>query len=321
MTTTSQTPRELAKKVSKAFMILPSEKFLEPLKPYLDETCPCSECIASASEGLHSVISAAGLPFRLSQDSVMQRRFDSFHASERILALIPEEPGSGLSNESQAFAYESAKQKLNEFLETAEGSDTMRDELLYDLDRRLNSADVRVAAQELLVQTLISSWSIFESFARCFIITWLNENPAHTSSVLSSPELKDFFGRKVVDIQTIGDYNFDLSRSMGTVLFKDRRLDSLNVIRSSMKALFSSPDVQSALGNDLWVLNQRRHLFVHNRGVVDSPYITNTSDQTPVGEKLILECDDVIQHLTAVRTAITAVGDAASASTNTVDSP
>lgn len=305
------TPRDLAIKVSQVFMIFPSETFLEPLKPYSDGDCPCARCIATAAEGLHSAVSAAGLPFQLVQDSVTQRRFDSFHASERILALIPEKPNSGLSEEAQLLAYKSASQKMKDFLETDEGTDSMRDQILSDLDHRMGSANVRVAAQELLIQTLISTWSIFESFARSIIIAWLNEDPRRASSVLDSPDLKDFFGRKVVDFETIGDHNFDLSRSMGTVLFKDRRLDSLRVIRGSMKALLSSQAVQTALGKDLWILNQRRHLFVHNRGVVDAAYVSKTAETTPIGEKLTLKCDDVIEHLIAVRTAILAVGDAA----------
>lgn len=320
MTTEQQspTPRDLAIKVGQSFMIFSSETFLEPLKPYSEGECSSARCIASAVEGLHSVISAAGLPYQLIQDSTMQRRFDSFHNSERILALIPEKPGSGLSDDAKRRAFKSAEHKLSEFLSGDEGKDSVRDELLYELDRRLMSSDVRIAAQELLVQTLISTWSIFESFARSFIIAWLNDDPNRASPILASQNLKEFFGKQVVDIQTIGDHSFDLSKSMGTVLFRGRRLDSLGTIRGAMKALFESSTVQTALGEDLWILNQRRHLFVHNRGVVDSTYLKQTNDTAPLGERLTLNCDDVKQHLIAVRVAIIAIGDAVAATTSSV---
>ncbi|AZV77952.1 hypothetical protein EBB79_08605 [Parasedimentitalea marina] len=311
-------PRDLAIEAAQVFMIFPSETFLAPLEPYSDGEYPCAKSVASAAEGLHSVISAAGLPFQLIQESTMQRRFDRFHAAERILALIPEKPGSGLSEDSERRALKSADQKMTEFLNNDEGSDIIRDQIIFEMDRRLKSSTVRIAAQELLVQTLISTWSIFESFARSFIIAWLNDDPSRASSIIASQDLKDFFGKKVVDLQTIGDHGFDLSKSMGTVLFKDRRLDSLGNIRGAMKAFFNSSNIQTALGKDLWILNQRRHLFVHNRGVVDLEYLKKSGDTAPLGERLTLKCADVEQHLVSVREAIIAVGDAAAATAKSV---
>lgn len=306
----SPKPRDIAIKVRTFFMIFPSERFLEPFTPYLERECPGATCAATAVESLLSVISAASLPFQLIQNSTMQRRFDSFHASERILALIPETPGSGLSEEAERYALRSAREKMTEFMNCDEGKNFMRDQVIYELDRSLSSPEVKNAAQELLIQTLISTWSIFEIFARSFIIEWLNNDPRRASLILASPELRDFFGKQAIDIQTIGDHSFDLTKSMGTVLFKGRRVDSLATIKGAMKALFDSPDVQTALGKDLWILNQRRHLFVHNRGVVDPDYLKQTGEVFPLGERLILNCDDVELYLIAIRAAIIAIGDA-----------
>lgn len=253
--------REQAIRVRQAFLIFPSEPFLEKLRPYSVGASPYASAVSSAVDGLHSTITAAGLPFQLIQDSVMQRKFDRIHSSESILALIPERPGSGLTPESERMAYNSANQKMTDFLNSNSGKDFMRDKIIEEMNRRLESRDVKNAAEQLRIQTLISTWSILESFSRSFIISWINENPNSASFVLAAPELKDFFGKKAIEIKTIEDHSFDLSNSMGTIIFQNRRLDSLSVIRGVMKALFSSGEVQSALNQDIWILNQKRHFF------------------------------------------------------------
>ena len=308
--------RELAIEVSKHFLIFRTEEYLEPIKALAGSVRPCAECFTAAAEGLYSVISAASLPVRLTQDTVFQRKFDRFHASQSILALIPEEPGSGLSEEGERLALEAADNEMKDFLSSEEGSRYVRDQLILELDRRLKSEDIQIAAQELLVQSLISTWSNFESFARSFAIEWLNQDPGRAMSLLETPDLKDFFGKKGVDLRTIGDHGFDLSGSMGTILFKDRRLDSLANIRGTMKALFNAPSVQEALGGRLWLLNQQRHLFVHKRGVVDEAYLAAYPDASPLGERIHLTWDEVKQHLWAVQSAILAIGEAAREATS-----
>ena len=185
----------------------------------------------------------------------MQRQYDRIHASERILALIPEIPGSGLSEQGAHIARSSANQKMIDFLDSSVGKDIIRDEIIYDLYRRIQSHDVMNAAQELLIQTLISTWSIFESFARSFIISWLNDNPKQATLILNSQSFKEQFGKQSIDIQNLSDHNFDLSKSMGAILFNGRRLgrvdkrdsqDVLNVIQAGIcdgDQLGTRPDV------------------------------------------------------------------------------
>lgn len=307
----SPPPTEIVVRVRQSFIIFQAEPFLEPLELYFEQNSGWEGCVRVAVEGLRSVINAAGLPFQLVQDSVSQRRFDRFHMSERILGLKAEDPGTGLSKESERSALTSARKMMGDFLSSSEGRDFMRDEIIYELNSRLNSQDVQVSAQELLNQTLISTWSIFESFARSFIISWIDANPGYAAPVLASPDLKDYLGKQVVDIKTIDEHGFDLSKSMGSILFRGRRLDSLKVIRGVTKALFNDADIQTSLGSDLWLLNQRRHLFVHNRGVVDADYLSNTSDPAKLGDRLLLKSEDIKQHLVAVHSAIVCIAKAA----------
>lgn len=302
-------------KAMKAFIVLSTEELLDPLEKYKNKDYFWYDCFYNSYHGLYSVISAAGLPFNLINDGIVQRRFQAFHSSERILSLKKPLPGEEIIQLSQEDidrrSYDKANQKMAEFFKSEEGVDFLRKALVSDINHRLNSPDIRVASEELLIQTLISAWSVFESFSRNIIISFVNKNPNLATPILASPDLKEFFGKQTVAINVISDHGYDLSQSMGNIIFSNRRLDGLGVIRSVMKSIFSSPILQSALGEDIWIVNQRRHLFVHNRGIVDSDYIKNTSDKLLVGDKLVLNAYDVQKSLFAVRDAIQAICDCA----------
>lgn len=300
----SPPPLETTVFVQQSFLIFPPEAFLRPLREVGESDDDFARHATLAADGLQSVISAASLPFILTESGVVQRRFDRFHAAARIRSMIPRIGTADAGEVDESTAYEKARGDMNDFFGSEEGTAFFRDEIIYQLDRSLQSSEIRNAAQELLIQTLIGTWSIFENFSRAFVVDWINSNPTSAQVVMRLPELKDYFGKQAVDIQIISEHGFDLSSSMGSVIFKGRRLDSLSAIRALLKALFDSSELQVALGNDLWTLNQRRHLFVHHRGIVDPDFKKVTGDDTPIGGKLIIYCRDLEKYLIAVRSAI-----------------
>jgi hypothetical protein len=307
-------PREVVVRVTSAFLIFEPDELLAPLNRFLAGDHMEAQLVRDAAEGLNSILSAASLPFQLISDAVQQRRFDRILSAERIRSLkdIPDGKVPGKKLEERSFRR--SQKRMQVFLESQEGSDFMRDAIVYDLDRSLRSPVISAAAVELLIQTLVSTWAVFESFARAFIITWINADPRRAKPVLASPDLKDYFGKQVVDIEVIGDHGFNLTGSMGTLLFRGKRLDHLSVIRSAIGALFNDPDVRTALGSELWMLNQRRHLFVHKRGVIDEEYIGRTGDTVNLGQRLCITSEEVEHYLLAVQKAILAISTAAEGS-------
>ena len=253
------------------------------------------------------MISAATLPFQLSSVTVSKRRFDQIHYSERIRALSPTRAGEGLSEEQSEAAFKSATKRMLSFAAEEEGVAFFRDKTVLELNLLLDNESLASAANELLHQALISTWSIFENFASTFIRCWINANPMDARKVLMSPDLQKFLGRQTVDIADLYEHGLDLSQSMGDVLFKGKRLDNLPVIRATMEALFESADIRSSLGDDLWSLNQRRHLIVHRRGIVDQEFREKTGSQLNVGERLLTSADDVEMALKAVVRAMVSI--------------
>lgn len=288
--------RAVRENVISAFLICDTEELLGPLRSFLKDNNHASPLVYEAVDGLQSVVLAASLPFQLTNDAVCQSMFDRKHIAARIRA----DDCEGADVKALAFA----KTEMANFLASSEGVHFMRDEIVHELDDRLSRANISAAAGELLVQTVVSTWGVFENFARSFIIDFINANPKMAQPILKSPDLKEYFGRPAIDIQVIGEHGFDLTGIMGNVIFHGKKLDSLSVIKKIMSALFKDKTVTVALGGDLWSLNQRRHLLVHKRGLVDEEYISQTGDKLVKGDRLTITSADVEKSVIAVQLAI-----------------
>jgi hypothetical protein len=86
-------------------------------------------------------------------------------------------------------------------------------------------------------------------------------------------------------LETLIEHELDLSDEVDTLLVDRQDFRNLPTIKSVYSVLFTtSADLSSCLNHpDLWLLCQRRHLFVHRRGMVDQNYLGNTSDTAPLG--------------------------------------
>ncbi|MBA4754146.1 MAG: hypothetical protein EPO45_05465 [Sphingobium sp.] len=303
----SESTKDAAGRVLAAFLIYDLTETLLPLTKVSVECPHAKALLKDAIDGLRSVVSAGTLPYHLVYRSVHQRHFDKILTAERIRSLKSVNYGEDPSDEVRSEAYRIAQARMREFFNSEEGMQAYRDRVVDDLDNSLCHMDVAVGASELLVQTLISTWSVFESAARAFIISWVNADPARAKPLLDSNELKTYFGKQVVGLEVISDFGFNLSASMGDVLFLNKRLDNLGVVRAILGAFFNDEDIRNGLGEVIWMLNQRRHLFVHRRGIVDAEYISRTGDSVALGERLPLRSDDVASYISAVQTAVVAI--------------
>lgn len=307
MTESPAPSKEVVNHVLDSFLIFESYELLDSIVGLAPASQLQATFVGDASQGLRSVIAAGTLPFRLISHSVQQRHFDRIHTAERIRSHLHIAPDEEPSEQRREQALQTSNQRMREFISSDEGIKVFRDGIVSELNHKLQSSDISEAASELLVQTLVSTWAVFESSVRKFIVAWLNANPQSANPVVEAPDLKSYFGKQVVDISVIGEHAFDLTRSMGEILFRERRLDNLGVIRSILEAIFSDPDTRSALGDDMWMLNQRRHLFVHKRGIVDAEYLKRTGDKVSLGQLLRVTSEDVELYLRAVGRAVAAI--------------
>lgn len=307
-------PAAVVRRVTGAFLVFADDDLVRPLEPYGEGETPLAGLIRDAVEGLKAALHAATIPFTLTYHRVQDLRFDRLHNAERIRALKDTLPGGELTEALESQAFEAANKRMREFLASKEGTEYIRDGVVYELDAALHSAPIQAASVQLLVQALVATWSIFEVFISSFIVNSINAEATIATRLLTNPDTKRHLGKPVVDIDAIDAHGFDLTSSMGTVLFAERRLDRLALVRDILDVILPDEGVRAALRSEsLWMLNQRRHLFVHRRGVVDREYLARTGDTTSLGSRLPVTSHDVEGYLLTVRDAILAVASAASA--------
>jgi len=260
---------------------------------------------------LCSIITVASLPFTMTSSAIHRRRFDSFLAAERIRSLKIVPPGERVTDEPEKQALVSAENKMLKFLESEDGINWIRDSIVMEMRIGLDSEELSSAAHELLGQSIISLWSTFERFSSGFARQWVNADPSRAKMLLDSSDLRNYFGRQTLDIEIIESHGYILNNSMGDIIFKGKRLDSLKIIRAVYEVLFSTEAVRSSLGDHMWILNQRRNLLVHNRGIVDAEYRKKTGDLQDIGDKIVLKSDDLVSSAIAVQNAVIAIISAA----------
>lgn len=197
---------------------------------------------------------------------------------------------------------------MTEFMTSEEGSDWLRDRVASSLAHGLKSEDVSHAAAELLYQALVGTWSVFEVFSGALIVEVLNANPRAATALVAGDIGRRHFAKPVIGIEALEAHNFNATNSMGTILFENKRLDNLTIIKDMLTAIFDDSDVDSKLKcRELYLLNQRRHLIVHKRAVVDRDYLSRTSEALPIGAKLKLSSEDIERYVETVATIIDVV--------------
>ena len=252
---------------------------------------------------LDAAISVASIPFVMAHAGVVDRRFQAILSAERIRQLQFVEPEAGLSEKHESAAHKIASERLHTELEAEDGRRRQSDQILNDLGNHLDNAEFKAAAAELLRQTLVMVWGAFEVFASDTIISLLNRDPILAAKLLSGDVTKRHFPQRGVTIESLEAHGFDVGNSMGDVLFSERQIDSLPLIRDILTVIMPAQvEFHKLLAStELWTLWQRRHLIVHHRGIVDKSYITKTPDKFAIGTQIEFNSDDIDAAFVLVR--------------------
>ncbi len=291
--------------VTNAYLILNKDEILAPLSPERWSSSTCKSLREDLHSALSSVLDAASVPFKLTCSFVQDMRFQQVLSAERIRSLARTSSG-GDHEVDEAAAFASASIRMHDFVKSAEGADYLRDRILAELGRGLMSDDVVRTSEELLLQSLVGVWGAFEVFASSFATAALNDRPEWVGRILRSEIGKRIFPKSGVAVEALERFGFNVASSMGYVLLEGKRLDSLSSLADLICSLVEDDDVQQCFkGPDLWLLNQRRHLVVHRRGVIDHDYLKKTGEKADVGQRLALVSVDLERHVeTVCKTAI-----------------
>lgn len=302
-------PNGRYEKIKDSYLLLEFESFIDPV--YSAKKCNefMALALAELADHLQSTILAASTPFLLIRQAVVARRFQAIHSAERIRAINPQDviengPYQGLSVEANNQALQTAQAKLAAELADENGQKAIYGQIRSELLQGLDDAEAALAAQELLNQGAVGAWTAFEVFAKSVAKSVVNSQPTKGLALIKSDSTKAYFGGKgAIPAEILEEHQFDLTNSMGDAIFRSTKLESLSVIRAVFEILFpNSSEISHALKNkQLWMLNQRRHLIVHKRGIIDRHYLENTEDNFSPGERLRIQGDTLHNYLNMVR--------------------
>jgi len=311
MTVEEIIPPEIWEKLEHTYFLgFDAEAFMEPLSERLKGVRnPLISPGRAFQSNLEALIAVVSMPILLASGTATEMRLQQLLMAERIRRipnpLTDSAKRGDLPVEAEREAHTVAHGKLNQELATTIGIVQMGVQAWRFLHAGLRSHDVDAAAHELLRQSTVLCWGALEVLARDVFVALINENPNAAIQLLEHPSTRGRFNLKAISVEVLAIHGFDVSTRMGDVLVQQQDLAELAVIKDVYQALF--PDARalhSTLGaKDLWLLNQRRHLIVHKRGIVDARYLERTGDKTERGSTLNVLPSDLKGYLTLVRDA------------------
>mgnify|MGYP000895518890 CR=1 FL=1 len=254
---------------------------------------------------IDATLQTTATPYLLGDQAAHDKHFQRISMAARIRSLkilaSGDETAEALEARRVEDAHRNSNQGMAEFCASEESVDAICSEtarfLLY-LHKKRKIASV---ARELLLQGTFSTWSALEMLIGDGLVLLLNSNPKLVTKLLSDPSAKKKFELPKLSADYLAEKGFDLSTQMGSLLFEDRDLSSLAAIRIACEAIFEDSTLRAMLNADsLWLLNQKRHLIAHRRGVVDDEYVRNTGSSLSIGDHLHVSPSEFEENLMGV---------------------
>lgn len=244
---------------------------------------------------LSAVIATVSVPFHLIAAHVQDLRFQQIHMAESIRALTP----GGEDERVHEKALPIARERFSQEAKTPETIRRWSEQILRELEHSLGREDLARAASELLRQGTVAVWGALEVLAQDVFVALINGNPSSGIQLLTHERTKHFFQLKAIPLDTLSSYEFNLSGSFGDILIRYRSVDTIPVMKAVFGVLLPKRgELSTALEQkDLWILNQRRHLIVHRRGIVDTDYVSKTGEALLAGSELVIRPDDLERYL------------------------
>ena len=260
-------------------------------------------------DSLLAVHATTSLPYQLAQSKASALHFQRIHMAERIRSLpVHDEDYEISEDERDRNALTAANEKYSAFSKSEDGINALVADLASTLLKAIEQPSTAKAADELLYQAVVGLWSAFEILVRDELIVLLNSHPAIATQLLNNSCSKKYFELPKLSIEELSETKYDLSSCMGDFILGTRDFSDVRIIKSAFSAISSDGKLIEFLNDDnLWQLNQCRHLIVHRRGVVDAKYKASTECQLPIGERVSVTPQDVDKYFKVVIQSATAI--------------
>lgn len=303
--------KDFAIEATKWFLAPPALDSLVPEMSATREALALSEVrdlAAAFFENISAVLQTAGIPVTLASSAAHGSHWQRIHSAERIrslkLSAFETEDDLALQERRDTLAHEVASRRMSEFVESQEGRDATAADACRFLISSLKSSALKAAAAELLLQGEVLAWSSLEGLARDLLEFILNREPKRIAALMADPAARQRIPARMT-LEEMATFNFNLTSCLGTLVVAQQDLSDIKSIRTLIPALLGGDgSVTVSLGErNLWNLSQRRHLIVHRRGIVDGKYLDAVGGSDALGEKIVINPDDLERDIRAVASA------------------
>lgn len=260
---------------------------------------PIGNAFINNIQGLLDTIT---LPFNIILSTVVKRRFHQFHLAEVIRSKKV-----SLSSKVEKDAAEIANKKFQAELKSKEGINSLRDLTNSELRQLIENKDMKPAIDETLRQGVVLAWSAFEIFSKNLITQLINIYPHISIELVNNSKTNTKFQFKKIDLIKLAEYDFDISSSIGNIITENINFSNLSNIKNIFEVIYpNNKKINKKLSSPhIWELNQRRHCIVHNLGIIDDDFVTNTKSKAQVGTKLVVTPADLENQLFVIRDTAT----------------
>jgi hypothetical protein len=264
-----------------------------------------SDLASTFETNISAVVATVGIPATLAWTAAEQSHWQRIYSAERIRALLIDAKPGESQGDLEARRGEHALRTASEAMREFEASTKGNQELVADTSRfllnSLESSNLSAAAQELILQGCVLTWSALEVLSRDLFEAVLNSDPERALAVVQEPTARQRL-RSRFTLDELAGFGFDVSSSVGSLLSSQQDFSDLATIKAAiLPALSSEPTVAAALDDSrLWVLCQQRHLIIHRRGVIDARYLRATGDRGQIGSRLLVTPGQLDSHIEAV---------------------
>lgn len=297
------------------FFLLDWDVIAPGYEELLNAVTPGFRSIALAFQrNLTGAASIASFPFHMTHTAVAAQRFQAHHTAERILLGVGEDlwQDGAMPDWAEQEASRRAHLKMDEEMRDNSAQELLVTEVLSRLGGLLDDANMKVACNEILRQACVLTWGSFEVFVRDFFVTLMNDQPQLAMTLQRDEATRTMFRLKAIPLDMLAEYGFDVSGKVGELLIRQDDIASMPRIKSTFRVLFpNKEELHAALASrDLWLLSQRRHLLVHNRGIIDEAYKQRTGEDLCVGSDLVIVPHDLRRYMRASCKAVMCLLDA-----------
>jgi hypothetical protein len=210
------------------FLLREPKGLFSPFEPWVGKDDPIATIVEAFRANLSSAANVGCVPFRLAGAGVHNRRF--FHIAQIERLVFFRDHLNYPKEEAETIILKNVQEQMEKERDLEESIGSYSTEIANFLAQSARDPDMKSASLELLRQVAVIIWGSLEVIATDVAIEILNRRPNIVNDVLTSEAIKRLGISKNIPVERLQEYNFDVSNSIGTILFEDRRLDSFPAI-------------------------------------------------------------------------------------------